>query len=451
MKSYDLFVLGAGSGGLAASKRAAKHGARVGIAETDLVGGTCVIRGCVPKKLLVYGSSFRKQLQLAQDYGWKVEHQGVDWPLLMDKVHHEVMRLSGLHTQWLKDHGVDVHQGHATFVSPHKVRVGDEEIEAERFYIAVGGRAVKPNIPGAEFGITSKEFFTLKTQPRRAVVIGGGYIGVELAGVLNGLGTEVQLVIRGQNILRGFDQDVALEVENGIKDSGIELLAEHTPVKIVRQSDASLQISLLEKGASEGKERVIETDLILFATGRKPWLEGLDLEKAGVDTINGAIRVNNDFTTSQKHIFALGDCTDRVNLTPVAIAEGRALSDTLYGRLPRGISHEDIPTAVFSQPEAATVGLPEHEARKRFPESIEIHKARFKGMLFSFSEKKEMVFVKLVVESHTRKVLGAHMVGKDAAELIQGIAVAITMGATKEDFDRTMGIHPSSGEEFVTL
>lgn len=444
---YDLFVIGAGSGGLASSKRAASYRAKVAIAEHDLVGGTCVIRGCVPKKLMVYASQFSYMYKYAQGYGWGEVEPTFDWNKLITAVDTEVKRLSQLHISFLEKAGVELISGYAKFIDPHTVEVGDKTITADKILIAVGGEAVKPDIPGIEHSITSREMFLLPEQPKKFAVWGGGYIGVEFASILKGLGSEVTQIIRRDLILNGFDEDIRNSIQTGMESHGIEFLTQKV-IKKIEKTEAGLKLSFKGKNSKS-----ITVDALLCATGRKPNLTGLRLENAGIE-INekGAIVVTADSCTNQPNIFAVGDCTDRMNLTPVAIAEGRAFADTEFGHQPRFITHENIATAVFSYPEAATVGLTETQAREKFGDNnIKCYTARFRPMFHSFTGSEDKVLIKLIVETNTDRVLGAHTVGKDAAELIQGIAIAVNMGATKKDFDNTMGIHPSSGEEFVTL
>ena len=443
---YDLFVIGAGSGGLASSKRAASYGAKVAIAENDLVGGTCVIRGCVPKKLMVYATHFSHYYKDAVGYGWSEVEPSFDWKKLVDVVDKEVRRLSELHIGFLEKAGVELMRGYAKFIDPHTLEVGDRKVTADKILIATGGHPIKPDIPGIEHSISSDDMFLLSEQPKRFAVWGGGYIGVEFAGILNGLGSQVTQIIRRDFILNGFDQDIRSNIQEGMSKHGVNFLT-NTTIEKIEKTDEGLKITL----TGEQAENPLIVDQLLCATGRKPNLGGLMLENAGVEVNADAIAVTPDSQTSQPNIYAVGDCTDRVNLTPVAIAEGRAFADTEYGHMPRLISHENIATAVFSQPEAATVGMTEEQAKEKFGEAIKCYKARFRPLFHSLTGSDEKVFMKLVVESNTDRVLGAHMVGKDAAELIQGVAIAVNMGATKKDFDNTMGIHPSSGEEFVTM
>ncbi|MEG4044002.1 glutathione-disulfide reductase [Microcoleus sp. Pol17_C1] len=442
---YDLFVIGAGSGGLASSKRAASYGAKVAIAENDLVGGTCVIRGCVPKKLMVYASTFSHLYEDAVGYGWSPVESSFDWEKLITTVDAEVRRLSKLHISFLEKAGVELISGYAKFIDPHTVEVGDKKFTAAKILIAVGGEAQRVPIVGIEHAITSREIFLLKEQPKRLAIWGGGYIGVEFACIMNGLGSQVTQIIRRDLILNEFDTEIRTNVQEGMIKHGINILTESS-INHIEKTPEGLKLTL--SGTSEG---TLIVDALLCATGRQPNLEKLGLENAGVETDKGAIAVTKDSRTSQPHIFAVGDCTNRINLTPIAIAEGRAFADTEFGNNPRAITHENVPSAVFSQPEAATVGLNEVQARAKFPDSIKCYTAKFRPMFHALTGADEKTFVKLIVETNTDRVLGVHMVGKDAGEIIQGMAIAVNMGATKKDFDATIGIHPSTAEEFVTL
>lgn len=453
---YDLFVIGAGSGGLPASKRAASYGAKVAIAEQDLVGGTCVIRGCVPKKLMVYGSRFPDLFHDAAGYGWNVGERTLDWEHFITAIDREVRRLSQLHIGFLEKAGVELIPSRAKFLDPHTLEVDGRKITADKILIAVGGRPVKPDLPGMEYAITSNEMFHLKEQPKHIAIIGAGYIGVEFASIMKGLGCQVTQIIRKDLVLRGFDDDIRTGVQNGMSGHGIEILT-NTVVKEVERVPEGLKLML----AGENQEP-ITADVFLAATGRAPNVEGLGLENAGVDVVvssveglgystMGAIAVDEYSRTTQPNIFAVGDCTDRLNLTPVAIAEGRAFADSEFGNNPRSVSHENVPSAVFSNPEAATVGLTEAQAREKLGDAVKCYRSRFRPLFHSLTGQDEKTMMKLVVDGNTDKVLGAHMVGEYAAEILQGVAIALNMGATKKDFDATMGIHPSSAEEFVTM
>jgi glutathione reductase (NADPH) len=442
---YDLFVIGAGSGGLAASKRAASYGAKVAIAENDLVGGTCVIRGCVPKKLMVYGSHFPALFNHAAGYGWKVGDAELDWEHFITSIDKEVRRLSQLHISLLDKAGVTLIPGRASLVDPHTVEVDERKITADKILIAVGGRPVKPDLPGMEYAITSNEIFHLKEQPKHIAIIGAGYIGTEFASIMGGLGSQVTQIIRKDQILKGFDEDIRTGIQEGMTNHGIRFI-QNNVVSAIERIEEGLKLSL----SAENAEPVI-ADVFLVATGRMPNIDGLGLENAGVDVVASsiegpgystanAIAVNEYSQTSQPNIFAVGDVTDRLNLTPVAIGEGRAFADSEFGNNRREFSHQTVPTAIFSNPEAATVGWTEAEAKAKLgDDAVKIFRTRFRPMYYSLTGAQEKTMMKLVVDANTDKVLGAHMVGDSAAEIIQGIAIAVKMGATKK------------AEEFVTM
>jgi glutathione reductase (NADPH) len=454
---YDLFVIGAGSGGLAASKRAASYGAKVAIAEYDLVGGTCVIRGCVPKKLMVYASHFPSLFESAGGYGWKVGDAELDWKKFITSIDNEVRRLSALHINFLERAGVELIQSRASLVDEHTIEVDGRKVTADKILIAVGGTPSLPDIPGIEHGITSNEIFHLKEQPKHITIIGAGYIGTEFACIMRGLGCEVTQVIRGDMILKGFDEDIRTGIQEGMGNHGIRII-KNTVITSVEKVSQGLKLNL-----SGEQQEPINTDVLLVATGRVPNVKGLGLDKAGVEivpsTVEGhgygimnAIIVDEYSQTNHPHIFAVGDVTDRLNLTPVAIGEGRAFADSEFGDMRRVFSHEDVATAVFTQPEAATVGLTETEAKEKFgSDKIKVYRTRFRPMFYTLPQQEERTMMKLIVHSETDKVLGAHMVGDYAAEIVQGVAIAVKMGATKKDFDATVGIHPSAAEEFVTM
>lgn len=448
---YDLFVIGAGSGGLAASKRAASYGAKVAIAEEDLVGGTCVIRGCIPKKLMVYASKFPHWAEAAPGYGWKPTKSKLNWEKLIKSVDKEVHRLNQVHINLLEKAGVELIPHRASLVDPHTVQAGDKKYTAAKILIAVGGKAIKPDIPGAEeYSITSREMFLLSKQPKHIAIVGAGYIAVEFAGIMHGLGSKVTQLIRQDLFLKGFDEDIRQGVFDGMISKDIHEIACHTAVQKLEKVSKGIKISYDQKGHDKGKS--IVADAVLMAIGRVPNLEGLGLENADIKTAKGAIVVDEYSRTNQPHIFAVGDCTDRINLTPVAIGEGRAFADTEFGNTPRVFSHYNVASAVFSQPEAATVGMTEQQAKEQLgEEEVQIYRARFRPMFYSLTDMEEKTMVKLVVEKKTDKILGAHMLGDYAAEVIQGVAIGVKMGATKKDFDATVGIHPSTAEEFVTL
>lgn len=442
---YDLFVIGAGSGGIAAARRAAQYGAKVAIAEYDRLGGTCVNRGCIPKKLMVYASHFPDLFEDAQGFGWSPVQSTLDWQKMITAVNKELERLNGVYQNMLNNAAVELFRGYAKFLDPHTLEIGDRKVTADKILIAVGGYPVKPDIPGIEHAITSDDMFLLKEQPKRIAILGAGYIGVEFACIMNGLGSDVTQIIRNELILRGFDDDIRSTIQDGMQQHGIQILRISEPPTIEKTA-VGLKVTL----AGKHQETMI-VDVVLSATGRKPKLQNLALENAGVEINDEAIAVDKYSQTSQENIFAVGDCTNRINLTPVAINEGRAFADTKFGGISRTMSYENVPSAVFSTPEAATVGLTEAEAREQYGDAVKVYRAKFKPTYHGLSGRDERTMVKLVVENDTDKVLGAHMVGENAAEIIQGIAIAVKMGATKKDFDATVGIHPSIAEEFVTL
>ena len=444
---FDLFVIGAGSGGIATARRAAEYGATVGIVEFDRLGGTCVNRGCVPKKLMVYASHFPNYFEESRGYGWSVGETSFDWKTMITAVNNEVDRLNGIYQRMLDNSKVKVYRGYGKFIDSHTIAIGEEKVTADKILIAVGGKPVKPDdIPGIEHAITSDDIFHLPEQPKRIVIIGGGYIGVEFACILNGMGTEVIQVIRRDKILNGFDEDIRSEIQAGMQNHGIRILTNKPKIAITK-TDTGLELKI----AGDEEETIVADAVSLAATGRIPRLENLGLENTQVEVINGAIATDRYSQTAEEHIYAVGDCTDRINLTPVAIQEGRAFADTHFGGKSKQMSYENIPTAVFSNPEAATVGLTEAEAREKYGDAIKIYRSKFRPMYYTLAGKQEKTLMKLIVETENNKVVGAHMVGDSAAEIIQGVAIAVKMGATKADFDATVGIHPSSAEEFVTM
>ncbi len=439
---YDLFVIGGGSAGVRCARIAAGHGARVAVAEERFWGGTCVNVGCVPKKIMVNAAEYGMWAEDASAFGWSVELGGHNWTKLADARDTEVQRLSGIYNKLLTGAGCAIFENRAVLEGPHAIRVGDRRVTAERIVIATGGRAVKPEIPGAELGMISDGVFSLRQRPQRIAIIGSGYIGLEFAGVFHGLGSEVDIVYRSDLPLRGFDEDIRSALKEAIEQQGIR---QH-----VRQQAAAVESrgGELVLRTTTGEE--IATDCVLFATGREPNTHGLGLEAAGVQcTANGAIVVDEEHATTCKSIYAIGDVTDQLNLTPMATAVGHALADTLFGGRSRKASYLNVATAVFTSPPIATVGLTEADAAAKGP--VDIYLARFTPMRHTISRRPRRTLMKLVVCQQTQRVLGAHMLGEDAPEIMQGIAIAVAMGATKADFDRTIGIHPTAAEEFVTL
>lgn len=440
---YDLFTIGAGSGGVRASRVAASHGAKAAIAEERYLGGTCVNVGCIPKKLLVYAAHFREDFEDAAGFGWTVGERDVDWARLIANKNAEIQRLNGVYQSLLESAGVEVLRGRAEILDAHTVAVGENRYTARYILVATGSWPTVPEIPGAGHAMTSNEAFHLPSLPRRVIIVGGGYIGVEFASIFHGLGVEVTQLYRGRLFLRGFDDDVRATLAEEMGKKGIHLRFQATIDRIERRA-AGLQATL-------GGGEVLETDGIMFATGRHPNTRNLGLERAGV-ALNpeGAVVVDAYSRTSAPNIYAVGDCTSRLMLTPVAIAEGRAVAETLFAGKPMKPDYANVPTAIFSSPNVGAVGLTEREARER-DGKIDVYRTRFRPLKHTLSGRDEMTMMKLVVDRATDRVLGCHMVGPEAGEIIQGLAVALTCGATKAQFDATIGIHPTAAEEFVTM
>lgn len=439
---YDLLVIGAGSGGVRAARVASQLGARVAIVEVDRLGGTCVNVGCIPKKLFVYGSHFGYDLEDARGYGWSIE-RSFDWGSLLENKDREIARLNGIYARLLDQAGVRILEGRATFRDVHAVEVEGTVCSAKRILIATGGRPILPDIPGRELALTSDALFRLEALPKTAMMVGAGYVALELGSVLNAVGVDVTLVHRGKEILRGFDRDLRCHLHDELELKGMRILLE-TQVKALRKAGDSFEAEL------DSGER-LATELPVFAIGRSPNVEGLGLEALGVRLgERGGVVVDDDFTSTVDSIHAVGDVTDRVQLTPVAIAEGMHFAHHFYGKGDHRIDYANIPTAVFCQPELATVGLTEAEAWHRC-QDVRVYKSVFTPLKLTMSDRKEHTIVKLVVDASNDRVIGCHMAGHNAAEIIQGLAVAMKAGATKADFDATLGIHPTSAEEFVTL
>ena len=440
---YDLITLGAGSGGVRASRLAGGYGAKVAVCEEDRVGGTCVLRGCIPKKLLIFGAHYADHMEDAVNYGWTIGGAHHDWQTLIRNKNSELDRLNGIYLNILKDNNVDLKQGRAVVIDDHTVEVGGERLTTENILIAVGGWPNLPSIPGIEHAITSNEALELPTLPKKVVIVGGGYIAVEFAGIFSGFGSSVTEIIRGEEVLRGFDNDIRKSLSEEMRKRDIKILAK-TEVTEIKKSGQNLLVTL-------NSGSVMETDCIMYATGRAANTKGLGLEKAGVELKkNGSIVVDKCNRTSRSNIYAVGDVTDRIQLTPVAIQEGHALADMLFNKNKQFVDYSNVPSAVFSTPPIAVVGLTEEEAKEQF-EYIDVYQSNFKPLVHTISGRDERTFMKLVVDSKTDVVLGCHMMGIDAPEIIQGIAIAIKCGAKKGQFDATTGIHPSSAEEFVTM
>jgi glutathione reductase (NADPH) len=441
---YDLFTIGAGSGGVRASRMSARYGARVAIAEERDLGGTCVNVGCIPKKLLVYASAFRRDVEDAAGFGWTAAPPSHDWRALIRNKDTEIARLNGVYAGLLDGAGVQRIEGHARIVDAHTVAVGRETFSAEQILVATGSWPTLPAIPGIEHAISSNEAFHLDRMPERPIVVGGGYIGVEFAGILHGLGARVTQLHRGPLFLRGFDDDVRAHLAAELRGQGIDLRFDAEVVKIEKASDGALR-AILRDGSS------VEGDAILFATGRHPLTRDLGLEELKVELLaSGAIRVDEYSRSSVPNVWAIGDVTDRVTLTPVAIHEGMCLAATLFDGRPTRPVYENVPSAVFSQPAIGCVGLSEAEARARHG-GVDIYRTTFRELKHTLSGRAERTLMKLVVDRASDRVVGAHMVGDHAGEIIQGIAIALVCGATKAQFDATVGIHPTAAEEFVTM
>jgi len=441
---YDLFVIGAGSGGVRAARMAASRGKKVAVAEERYLGGTCVNVGCVPKKLFVYASQFPELFHTSAGFGWTVPEQPtLNWATLRDNKTAEIERLNGIYNSLIANSGADLFDGRATIAGPHKVAINGRTFSAKTILVATGGWPYIPEFPGSEHAISSNEMFFLDQLPKTAVVVGGGYIAVEFAGILNGLGVETHLVYRGPALLKSFDREMATKVAEGMAAKGVNLHL-NTEVDQISKTASGFSVSLNGQGS-------LDVGLVLYATGRQPNTSGLGLETTSVVTAsNGAIVVDDNFATAEPSVYALGDVIDRVQLTPVAIQEAMVLVDHLYGEGHAHIDYSNIPTAVFSQPELGTVGLSEEQARLDY-QDIAVYISDFKPMLQTLGGGADRITMKLIVDTASDRVIGCHMVGEHAAEIIQGMGIALKAGATKADFDATVGIHPSAAEEFVTM
>lgn len=441
---YDLFVIGAGSGGVRAARIAAGHGARVGICESSRVGGTCVIRGCVPKKLLSYAAHFAEEFEDAEGFGWEVGKPKFSWRRLIANKDREIDRLNQVYLRLLDNAGVTLLNGHGKLLDSHRVQVGEDIVTANKILIATGGRPWRPEIPGAELSITSDEAFHLEELPKSVVIAGGGFIACEFAAIFNGLGADVTQVYRGEQILRGFDDDVRETLAAEMIKKGIKIVLHTNLTELIQETDGHITVKL-----DDGSE--MQADTVMYATGRVANVEGLGLRDAGVEALpGGMIPVDEYSRTNLDNIWAVGDVTNRVNLTPVALMEGHAFADTEFGGQQRPVNHAFIPSAVFSHPPVATVGLNEQDALRHYGE-LEVYKSTFRPMKHTLSGRDEKTMMKLLVQKSTGKVVGLHVVGMDAPEIVQGFAVAIKNGLTKQQFDRTTGIHPTAAEELVTM
>lgn len=442
---FDLFVIGAGSGGVRAARFAAGYGARVAVAESRYLGGTCVNVGCVPKKLLVYGAHFAEDFEQAQGFGWSLGEANFDWATLIANKNREIERLNGIYRNLLVNSGVTLLEGHARLLDEHSVELGGQRYSAKHILIATGGWPHIPEIPGYEHAIASNEAFFLKQLPKRVLVVGGGYIAVEFASIFHGLGAETALLYRGDLFLRGFDGAVRKHLHEELNKRGLDLQFNSDIERIDKQADGSLQATLKDG-------RVLHADCIFYATGRRPMLDNLGLENTAVTLDKkGFVQVDEHYQTAAPSILAIGDVIGRVQLTPVALAEGMAVARRLFKPQEyRPVDYQTIPTAVFSLPNIGTVGLSEEQA-KAAGYSLKVYESRFRPMKLTLTECQERTLMKLVVDAATDRVLGCHMVGPEAGEIVQGLAVALKAGATKQLFDETIGVHPTAAEEFVTM
>ena len=440
---FDLFVIGAGSGGVRAARMSASLGAKVGIAEERYLGGTCVNVGCIPKKLFVYGSHFSEEFDDAGYYGWDVSSKGFEWSRLLASKNKEIERLNGIYRNLLENPGVEIFESHAKLIDQHRIQVGEQQLSSESILIATGSWPYIPHFPGHELVSTSNDAFFFDSLPERVIVVGGGYIAVEFAGIYQGLGVDTTLIYRGPLFLRGFDDQIRQFLCDEMTSKGVKLRFNTTIDRVT--AVGSTKVAHLQDGES------LEADEILYATGRRANIEGLQLDNVGVEVHqSGGIQVDEFYRTQVPNVHAIGDVINRVQLTPIAIAEGMCVAYNLYGGERRILSYNDIPTAIFSQPSIGTVGPTEAEARKSYAD-LHVYDSSFRALKHTLTENRERTLMKLLVDGGTDRVIAAHMVGPDAGEIVQGLAVAIKSGATKADFDLTIGIHPTAAEEFVTM
>ena len=440
---YDLISIGAGSGGVRATRMAATAGARVAVIESMRTGGTCVMRGCVPKKLLVYGAHFAHEFEDAVGFGWSDSKPAFDWAKLITTKNKELDRLEGIYHSLLENAGVEEIQGKGRMVGPHSVEVNDKIITAETILIATGGWPTMPEIPGIEHAITSNEALELPELPKRIAIIGGGYIAVEFAGIFNALGSQVYEIIRSNRVLRGFDESMRDGLQDELTKKGVQIFSGVNVTSKIKKANYEFTVQF-------DKREPLDVDIVMYATGRAPNTNGIGLEDVGIKiNSKGAIKVDEYSQTTIENIYAIGDVTDRINLTPVALAEAMAFVNTVYRGIPTAADRKNVASAVFSQPPIATVGLTEPEAIALGP--IDVYESRFRNMKHTLSGRSEMSIMKLVVDQKTDRVLGCHMMGSDSPEIIQGIAISMKCGATKAQFDSTIGIHPTAAEEFVTM
>jgi glutathione reductase (NADPH) len=439
----DFFVVGAGSGGVRAARMASQYGAKVAVAEDRYLGGTCVNVGCIPKKLLVYAAHYQEEFREAAGFGWEVGTTAFDWSRLIENKNTEIDRLNGVYDRLLRAADVEVIDGTARLLDPHTIAVGERRVRAQNILIATGSWPTMPEIPGIDLAITSNEAFFLKTLPRKVAIVGGGYIAVEFAGIFHGLGSEVTVVYRGDLFLRGFDIDIRMTLRDELRRRGIELRF-NACIERIERAGSDLRLAVDDGEA-------LAADQVLYAIGRRPKTAGIGLEECGVALDReGAVVVDEFSRSTVPNIFAVGDCTNRLNLTPTAIAEGQAVAETLFHDNPTRPDQSNVPTAVFSLPNVGTVGLTEEQARRDYA-AVDVYRSVFRALKHTLSGSQENTMMKLVVDRETDRVLGCHMVGPEAGEIIQGFAVAVKCGATKKQFDSTIAIHPTAAEEFVTM
>jgi glutathione reductase (NADPH) len=442
---FDLFIIGAGPAGLAAAKRAAQQGVKVAIAEQNHLGGCCVNRGCIPKKLMVYAADYAAALHNATEYGWESCASQFHWQKFLGKRDQEVQRLREVQEQALEKAGVEQIKGHTKFLDAHTLVVEDQKYKAKQVLIAVGGKPMKPDIPGIEYALTSDELLNIEHLPNRIAIIGGGYIGIEFASVLRGFGCDVAVVSREDMILGGFDDELRSAVQEGLTQRGIKIFSDTSPDKITKTPEG-----LCVQLAGDSIEPLI-ADVVLCATGRSPNLETLELEKAGVEFDQKAIAVNPQSCTNQPHIYAVGDCTNRLQLTPVARAEGQAAVDIMLGKPSQEVDYTLVPSAVLSRPEAASIGLSEAQAKEKYGDVVECHRQDFVPLRYTLGEQKQQGFIKLVVNGKTDRILGIHMVGESAEEVVQCGVIALQKGATRKELMEAIAIHPSAAEELFSV
>ena len=453
MADYDFLIIGAGTGGMAAAKKAANYGMKVAVIEKEKVGGTCLNRGCTPKKLMVYAADFALKESLASSFSWQECERTIDWTSLMQNIHDRLDNISNSFKKTFAEKGIDLIYGDAKFIGNNTVTVKEREITADKILIAVGGHPIKPDFPGSDLAITSRGMFQLDEIPEKLAIVGGGYIGVEFASMMHAFGSEVVFMDTSKLILSGFDEDLRKTVQQGLVDRGIEFIGETTAEKIERDGDKLKLYLDGDKPNGMASLRTVTVDKVLLATGRAPSTKTLDLDKADVKTGDkGEIKVDEYCRTQNKDIYAVGDCIDRIPLTPVAKAEAEAVVETLFGKQPKSIAYDRVPSAVFSRPEAATIGLSESEAQDKY-DNVRCYCDRTTPMLYSLADDKdqEEVLIKLVTAGDEEKIVGVHMVGEHAADMIQCLAVAVCQGITKQELDDSFGIHPTIGEEFMTM